>query len=71
MTDHFIVVGKLERLNSGKTVKIFTFNNNGRRCLIGQVPLQSLRELLNGYCLKADLSKYQNTNSGETSNAIA
>ncbi|MCL1977404.1 MAG: hypothetical protein FWG55_04785 [Candidatus Bathyarchaeota archaeon] len=64
----FVVVGELTRSNSGKTVKIYVFEN-GRRYFVGQVTYGSLRGLLDGSSLKVDINKYQNTSKGETRDA--
>jgi hypothetical protein len=62
----FLVIGEMERSNSGKTVKIYVFEN-GLRCFVGQVTCSSLRELLDGSSLKVDISKYRNANKVKTS----
>jgi len=66
-TSDFTPTGYIEIANSGKTVKIFVYNNNdnGKRCFVGQVPCRQLRVLLDNQSLKVDICKYRKTNKGE------
>lgn len=58
-TAEFYVVGEAVRSSSGKTVKIYAFEN-GKRVFIGQIACKQLREILSNSCLKADIQKYRN-----------
>ncbi|MDR2204242.1 MAG: hypothetical protein LBE76_08145 [Nitrososphaerota archaeon] len=63
---NFNVVGEIVWSSSGKTVKLY-LHQKGSRCFIGQVSRQSLVDLIEKQCLNADITKYQNTNTGDHS----
>jgi len=68
--DDFYVVGCVELSNSGKTVKLYLYEN-GKRYFIGQILCKNLQELLGRSVLKVDITKYRNASKVETSDTAA